>query len=103
MRILEELKKRSKNPSDEVKIELKLYNLADNLEKKARNHLKRITNVLPEFDIHDERHSEKVIFNIEKLLAHKIESLSSYELFLLLLSSFFMTALWLHLTGSLMC
>jgi len=34
MRILEELKKRSKNPSDEVKIELKLYNLQTTLKKK---------------------------------------------------------------------
>lgn len=89
MTIIEELEKRSKNPSDSVKIELKLYNLADDLEKKARNHLKRISNVLPEFDIHDERHSEKVIFNIEKLVADNIEKLSTYELFLLQLSSFF--------------
>lgn len=89
MTIIGELEKRSKNPSDSVKIELKLYNLADDLEKKARNHLKRITNVLPEFDIHDERHSEKVVFNIEKLLADNVEKLSIYELFLLQLSSFF--------------
>lgn len=89
MTIIKELKKRSKSPSDSVKIELKLYNLADDLEKKARNHLKRINNVLPEFDIHDERHSEKVIFNIEKLVADNIQKLSTYELFLLQLSSFF--------------
>ena len=68
---------------------MKLYNLADDLEKKARNHLKRITNVLPEFDIHDEKHSEKVVFNIEKLLVSNVENLSIYELFLLQLSSFF--------------
>lgn len=89
MTIIEELEKRSKSPSDSVKIELKLYNLADDLEKKARNHLKRITNVLPEFDIHDEKHSEKVVFNIEKLLADNVQKLSTYELFLLQLSSFF--------------
>lgn len=89
MTIIEELENRSKNPSDSVKIELKLYNLADELEKKARNHLKRITNVLPEFDIHDERHSEKVVYNIEKLLATNVQKLSTYELFLIQLSSFF--------------
>lgn len=89
MTIIDELQNRSKTPSDSVKIELKLYNLADDLEKKARNHLKRITNVLPEFDIHDERHSEKVVFNIEKLLADNVQKLSTYELFLLQLSSFF--------------
>ncbi len=89
MTIIEELENRSKKPSDSVKIELKLYNLADELEKKARNHLKRITNILPEFDIHDEKHSEKVIYNIEKLLASNIQKLSSYELFLIQLSCFF--------------
>lgn len=89
MTIIEELEKRSKSPSDSVKIDLKLYNLADDLEKKARNHLKRITNVLPEFDIHDEKHSEKVVFNIEKLLAENVQKLSTYELFLVQLSSFF--------------
>lgn len=89
MTIIEELEKRSQKPSDSVKIELKLYNLADDLEKKARNHLKRISNVLPEFDIHDEKHSEKVVFNIEKLLATNVQKLSTYELFLIHLSSFF--------------
>lgn len=89
MRIIEELENRSKAPSDSVKIELKLYTLADDLEKKARSHLKRITRILPEFDIHDEKHSEKVIFNIEKLLAKNVQQLSTYELFLLHLSSFF--------------
>lgn len=90
MKIVDILKQRSENPKDEVKIELKLYNLADDLEKRSRNHLKRITNTLPEFDIHDEKHSEKVIENIEKLLGdEKLLSLSTYELFLLHLSAFF--------------
>lgn len=89
MKIIDELKRRSESPSDDVKIELKLYNLADDLEKKARNHLNRIINVLPEFDIHDERHSEKVVLNIEALLANNVQKLSTYELFLIQLSSFF--------------
>ena len=91
MKIIEELKRRSEAPSDQdIKIELKLYTLADNLEKKARDHLKRISNVLPEFDIHDEKHSEKVITNIEELLGdEKIRQLSAYELFLTHLSAFF--------------
>jgi len=89
-KILSELKKRSKEASGQVKIELKLYNLADELETKARNHLKRIRSILPQFDIHDEKHSEKVVSNIEKLLGENtISQLSSYELFLLHLSSFF--------------
>lgn len=90
MKIIDILKQRSENHKDDVKIELKLYNLADDLEKKSRNHLKRITTVLAEFDIHDEKHSEKVIENIEKLLGEeKLQNLSTYELFLLHLSAFF--------------
>lgn len=90
MKIIDILKQKSENPKDDVKIELKLYTLADDLEKRSRNHLKRITTVLTEFDIHDEKHSEKVIENIEKLLGEeKLKCLSTYELFLLHLSAFF--------------
>ena len=90
MRIIEALKYRSENPSDDVKIELKLYNLADSLTKKAESHLKRINSVLPEFDLHDKVHSEKVLLNQEQLLGDKkISELSVYELFLMQLSSFF--------------
>lgn len=90
MKIIDRLKYKSENPVDDVKIELKLYNLADDLEKRARAHLKRIMTILPEFDIHDEKHSEKVILNIEKLLGDDlIKQLSTYELFLLHLAAFF--------------
>jgi hypothetical protein len=90
MKIIEILKQRSNKPKDDVKIELKLYNLADDLEKKCRAHLKRIISVMPEFDLHDETHSEKIIENIEMLLGNeKLNSLSTYELFLLYLSAFF--------------
>jgi len=90
MKIIERLKHLSEICTDEVKIDLKLYNLADTLEKRARAHLKRIITILQEFDIHDEKHSEKVIENIEALLGDEtIQKLSSYELFLLHLSAFF--------------
>jgi hypothetical protein len=90
MKIIEILRQRSKKSKGDVKIELKLYNLADDLEKKCRAHLKRIIAVLKEFDIHDEKHSEKVVQNIEMLLGdEKLTSLSTYELFLLNLSAFF--------------
>lgn len=88
MRVLEELKKRSQLEKDSVKIDLKLYNLIDDIEKEARNHLKRVITVLQEFDIHDEKHSEKVIKNIEDLLGNTVNDLSSYELFLLHSSAF---------------
>lgn len=90
MKIFETLKTRSESPSDDVKIELKLYNLADDLTKKAISHLKRITRILPEFDLHDKTHSEKVLYNQEQLLGeNKIQELSVYELFLIHLSAFF--------------
>ena len=90
MKIIEKLKERSDAAQDDVKVELKLYNLADDLEKQTRNHLKRVAIILPEFDIHDEKHSEKVIENIENLLGiESIDKLSCYELFLLYLSAFF--------------
>lgn len=88
MKILTELKNRSQIEQDSVKIDLKLYNLADDIERDARNHLKRVITVLPEFDIHDEKHSEKVIDNIQSFLGDTIQNLSSYELFLLHTSAF---------------
>ena len=89
-KIIEILKQKSETPKDDVKIELKLYNLADDLEKKCRTHLKKIITVLPEFDLHDERHSEKVLENIEMLLGDRtLNTLSVYELFLFYLSAFF--------------
>jgi Fe-S-cluster formation regulator IscX/YfhJ len=89
-KIIEILRQRSDPPKDDIKIELKLYNFADDLVKKCRTHLKRIITVLPEFDLHDEKHSEKVLENIEMLLGdEKLNSLSVYELFLLYLSAFF--------------
>lgn len=90
MKIIDALKQKANKATDEVKIELELYDLAHKLEQKARVHLKRIITVLSEFDIHDEKHSEKVIENIEKLLGSKeVKKLSAYELFLLHLSAFF--------------
>ncbi len=89
MKIIDALKQKSDNPSDYWKMALKLYNLATSLEDKARNHLKKIIGVLPEFDNHDAEHSEMVISNIEKFLANNVEKLSTYELFLTYLSAFF--------------
>jgi molecular chaperone HtpG len=90
MKIIEILKERSESPKDEKnKIELKLYTLADTIEKMAREHLTQVTTVLPEFDLHDASHSEKVIQNIEELIGdEKLKELSVCELFLLHLSAF---------------
>ncbi|MGR5268660.1 HD domain-containing protein [Vibrio astriarenae] len=68
---------------------LELYKLAIDVEKFAEGHLKRVLQVLTEFDIHDISHSRKVIDNIELLLGDEIlNSLSSFELFFLLTSSY---------------
>ncbi|MFA0963556.1 ATP-binding protein [Roseivirga sp. BDSF3-8] len=90
-RIKEELAGRiDDHENEEINIPKILSGLVDDLEQRARNHLKRITNVLPEFDIHDERHSEKVIANIADLLTdNNIKKLSAYELFHLHMSAFF--------------
>ncbi|MCG6202786.1 ATP-binding protein, partial [Psychromonas antarctica] len=74
---------------EEVCIESQLYTLASEIEKKSRAHLKRVISILTEFDLHDEKHCIKVVENIENLLGEEVlNNLSSYELFLLHLSSF---------------
>lgn len=82
------LNKRS-SLSNENNIDQVLNTLLLKYELKVSDHLKKIMNVLPEFDIHDESHSKKVLENIEKLIGeNKLEELSSYELFLLYMSSY---------------
>jgi hypothetical protein len=52
-------------------------------------HLKLIIGQLPEYDLHDVSHSEKVLKNMELLLTdEKIKTLSNYELFLLYTSAY---------------
>ncbi|WP_261859368.1 HD domain-containing protein [Photobacterium sanguinicancri] len=66
-----------------------LYKLTSDIESFAEGHLKRVLQVLTEFDIHDISHSRKVIENIELILGDEIlNSLSSFELFFLLTSSY---------------
>lgn len=88
--VINRLKSKSQNCTDDkLKVELKLYNLADSLVNDAKEYLKRISQILPEFDLHDASHSQKVVENIEKLLEDKnLYNLSSYELFLLYTSAY---------------
>jgi molecular chaperone HtpG len=90
MKIIETLRNRIQTPKDQnVGIESQLHTLAIDIEKKCREHLKRVITVLKEFDLHDEAHSSKVLENIEELLGDNIiNDLSSYELFLLHLAPF---------------
>ncbi|GCD12838.1 HD domain-containing protein [Clostridium tagluense] len=87
MKINDCLKSKSENCDNEAT--KKLYLLAEDVVNKIRPHLKQITNELPEFDIHDDTHSERVIENIQLLLGDEmINGLSAYELFFIYLAAF---------------
>ncbi len=51
-------------------------------------HLTQITAQMPNYDIHDESHSQKVLSNIEQFLGENAERLSLYELMLIYLSCY---------------
>lgn len=65
-----------------------IYNLAKRISKTASEHLKRVMSIMPEYDLHDESHSEKVAGNISMLIGDKICSLPSLDLFLLHASAY---------------
>lgn len=78
-----------KNKSQEDTIASKLLNLANDIIEQSNEHLKLTMHQLPEYDLHDESHSKKVLENIEKLIPEeKMKLLSKYELFLLYLSAY---------------
>lgn len=66
----------------------KLWQVSKDIIESVVEHSKQISSQMSEYDIHDERHSEKVIEIIENLLAEKIKQLSFYELILLYLSAY---------------
>lgn len=87
MKIFEMLK--DKCEYNENPVVKKLYNIAEDIVNNVKPHLKLISSELPEFDIHDENHSIKVIENIELLLGDSmLDNLSAYELFFIYLSAF---------------
>ncbi|KGN80231.1 hypothetical protein HQ35_05930 [Porphyromonas cangingivalis] len=54
------------------------------LKKQSESHLKRVIKTLPEFDLHDQSHSEKVEENMSLLIGESLlRKLSSVDLFLL--------------------
>lgn len=69
-------------------LSLKFHALLLKIEAAAVIHLKEINKSLPDFDIHDEDHSQIVLQNIEILSASKMTELSSAELFMLHLAPF---------------
>lgn len=66
----------------------KLWQVSKDIIESVVEHSKQISSQMSEYDIHDERHSEKVIEIMEHLLVEKIEKLSFYELILLYLSAY---------------
>ena len=66
----------------------KLWQVSKDIIKSVVEHSKQISSQMTEYDIHDERHSEKVIEIMENLLVEKLERLSFYELILLYLSTY---------------
>ena len=66
----------------------KLWQVSKEIIKSVVEHSKQISSQMTEYDIHDERHSEKVIEIIENLLAEKLNQLSFYEIILLYLSAY---------------
>lgn len=60
-----------------------LWDEVKRIEMDCVNHLSQISAQMPDYDIHDERHSQKVLENVEELLGDKATQLSLYELILL--------------------
>lgn len=67
--------------ADANKLQL-LWNEIKRIEGDCVNHLSQISAQMPDYDIHDERHSQKVLENVEALLGDKATHLSFYELIL---------------------
>jgi hypothetical protein len=86
--ILVELNRRAKE-TEEVSLASKLCLLADWVIKTAQEHQKRVIQVMPEFDLHDEVHLAKVLENIACLIGEeRVKTLSVVELFLLIASAY---------------
>ncbi len=67
----------------------KLSTLADSIIKHAGNHQKRVVQVMPEFDLHDEIHLAMVLENMACLIGiERIKELSDVELFMLIASAY---------------
>ena len=67
----------------------KLSTLADTIIKTAREHQKRVVQVMPEFDLHDENHLAMVLENMACLIGEeRIKTLTDVELFLLIASAY---------------
>lgn len=65
-----------------------LLDQVQSIISQATNHLKYVTRVMPEFDIHDASHSEAVLKIIEDLLGTKAKKLQSFDIFYIIGSAY---------------
>lgn len=86
--IIAELNRRKKEADGET-LASNLSLLVNKITKIATEHQKRVVQVMPEFDLHDENHLAKVLDNMACLIGEeKVQTLSDIELFLLIASAY---------------
>lgn len=86
--IIAELERR-KNGAESESLASRLCLLADEVVKTASEHQKRVAQVMPEFDLHDEKHLAMVLDNMSCLIGEeRVRALSDIELFLLITSAY---------------
>lgn len=64
------------------------WDVSQEIIEACAHHLAQITAQMPNYDIHDKEHSQKVLENIELFLGDNAEKLSVYELILIYLSCY---------------
>ena len=84
MKLIDILRKRVSDDKYDSEICGDLLSAAKKIIKQSSDHLEHVQKVLPEFDMHDAKHSEGVLKIIEDLLGDDAEKLSSYDLFSLI-------------------
>ena len=77
--IIAELEKR-KNGAESESLASRLCLLADEVVKTASEHQKRVAQVMPEFDLHDEKHLAMVLANYSCLLQPLIFTIAVWHL-----------------------
>ena len=65
-----------------------LFNEMQSIIRQTTNHLKYVTRVMPEFDIHDASHSEAVLKIIEGLIGTSAKKLPSFDIFYIIASAY---------------
>ena len=86
--IIAELERR-KNGAERESLASRLCVLAEEVVKVVAEHQKRVAQVMPEFDLHDEKHLTMVLHNMSCLIGEeRVKTLSDVELFLLIASAY---------------